>query len=159
MKAPHRERLLHFLLSPPRICSLCFSIWIRQQSTSDFGGMFRWGRFGHSCPKSFGPTSSSAFCRKVSTVFNSITVFILITAALLNVVVVQLPGVQCAYFSQFSMRKPDHDPCYDSVGRPQRCMPDFINAAFGKPMITSSTCGLDGPSKWVFNFCYFRLNI
>jgi hypothetical protein len=36
--------------------------------------------------------------------------------------------VESAYFSQFSMRKPAYDPCYDSSGRPQRCVPDFINA-------------------------------
>lgn len=57
--------------------------------------------------------------------------------------------IQAAYFSQFSMREPDHDPCYDTTGRPVRCVPDFINAAFGKPVIASSTCGLNGPTKWV----------
>ncbi|KAL3104244.1 hypothetical protein niasHS_002271 [Heterodera schachtii] len=50
-----------------------------------------------------------------------------------------------AYFSQFSsLRQPDRDPCYDSAGRPIRCVPDFINAAFGKPVIASSTCGSGG---------------
>jgi netrin 1 len=53
-----------------------------------------------------------------------------------------------AYFSQFSMREPDRDPCYDSSGRPIRCVPDFINAAFGKPVIASSTCGMNGLSKY-----------
>ncbi|VDM24665.1 unnamed protein product [Toxocara canis] len=57
------------------------------------------------------------------------------------------PGVLCAYFSQFSMKEPDHDPCYDSAGRPVRCIPDFINAAFGKPVIASNTCGQSGPSR------------
>uniref|UniRef100_A0A914BVA5 Laminin N-terminal domain-containing protein n=1 Tax=Acrobeloides nanus TaxID=290746 RepID=A0A914BVA5_9BILA len=46
------------------------------------------------------------------------------------------------------MREPDHDPCYDTTGRPVRCVPDFINAAFGKPVIASSTCGLNGPTKY-----------
>ena len=45
------------------------------------------------------------------------------------------------------MREPDHDPCYDVSGRPVRCVPEFINAAFGKPVIASETCGLNGPSK------------
>uniref|UniRef100_A0A7E4VYQ9 Netrin-1 n=1 Tax=Panagrellus redivivus TaxID=6233 RepID=A0A7E4VYQ9_PANRE len=56
--------------------------------------------------------------------------------------------VHGAYFSQFSMREPDRDPCYDSAGRPVRCVPDFINAAFGKPVIASSTCGLRGASQY-----------
>uniref|UniRef100_A0A183BZ44 Laminin N-terminal domain-containing protein n=1 Tax=Globodera pallida TaxID=36090 RepID=A0A183BZ44_GLOPA len=52
--------------------------------------------------------------------------------------------VRAAYFSQFSsMRQPERDPCYDSSGRPIRCVPDFINAAYGKPVIASSTCGSD----------------
>uniref|UniRef100_A0AC34QHP3 Netrin-1 n=1 Tax=Panagrolaimus sp. JU765 TaxID=591449 RepID=A0AC34QHP3_9BILA len=59
-----------------------------------------------------------------------------------------------AYFSQFSMRQPDRDPCYDSAGRPVRCVPDFINAAFGKPVIASSTCGMRSPSK----FCTVKEN-
>ncbi|VDN19671.1 unnamed protein product [Gongylonema pulchrum] len=53
-----------------------------------------------------------------------------------------------AYFSQFSLREPDHDPCYDSVGRPVRCIPDFINAAFGKPVTASNTCGQSGPTRY-----------
>ncbi|TMS36202.1 hypothetical protein L596_003429 [Steinernema carpocapsae] len=50
------------------------------------------------------------------------------------------------------MKEPDHDPCYDMAGRPVRCVPDFINAAFGKPVIASDTCGQRGPSK----FCSIR---
>lgn len=52
-----------------------------------------------------------------------------------------------AYFSQFSLQEPDHDSCYDSAGWPTRCIPDFINAAFGKPVIASNTCGQTGPSR------------
>ncbi|VDO23469.1 unnamed protein product [Heligmosomoides polygyrus] len=48
----------------------------------------------------------------------------------------------------FSMREPDHDPCYESTGRPVRCVPEFINAAFGKPVIATSTCGMNGPSRY-----------
>lgn len=34
------------------------------------------------------------------------------------------------------------DPCYDpDEQRPRRCMPDFVNAAFGAPIESSSTCG------------------
>ncbi|KJH42275.1 laminin [Dictyocaulus viviparus] len=46
------------------------------------------------------------------------------------------------------MREPDHDPCYESTGRPVRCVPEFINAAFGKPVIASDTCGMNGPSRF-----------
>lgn len=33
------------------------------------------------------------------------------------------------------------DPCYDADGNPRRCIADFVNAAFGKPIQASSTCG------------------
>lgn len=39
-----------------------------------------------------------------------------------------------------------YDPCYDE-DRPNRCLPDFVNAAFGLPISTSSTCGLNGPVR------------
>lgn len=31
--------------------------------------------------------------------------------------------------------------CYDSAGRAQRCMPEFVNAAFGLPVDATNTCG------------------
>ena len=33
------------------------------------------------------------------------------------------------------------DPCYDDDSVPRRCIPDFVNAAFGKEVQASSTCG------------------
>uniref|UniRef100_A0A8C3RB05 Laminin N-terminal domain-containing protein n=1 Tax=Cyanoderma ruficeps TaxID=181631 RepID=A0A8C3RB05_9PASS len=33
------------------------------------------------------------------------------------------------------------DPCYDESGVPRRCIPEFVNAAFGKEVQASSTCG------------------
>ncbi|OQV20739.1 Netrin unc-6 [Hypsibius exemplaris] len=36
---------------------------------------------------------------------------------------------------------PASDPCYDSFGKPRRCITDFVNAAFGKEVQASSTCG------------------
>lgn len=39
------------------------------------------------------------------------------------------------------------DPCYEE-DRSKRCLPDFVNAAFGIPVQASSTCGLNGPVKY-----------
>ena len=39
------------------------------------------------------------------------------------------------------------DPCYDEAELPKRCIPDFINAAFGKDVEASSTCG-SPPSRY-----------
>lgn len=33
-----------------------------------------------------------------------------------------------------------HDPCYHG-DTPRRCLPDFVNAAFERPVEASSTCG------------------
>ena len=45
----------------------------------------------------------------------------------------------------------DHDPCYDAkLKRPQACVPDFVNAAYGVPVKASSTC-LDNKSGHVCN--------
>ncbi|XP_053606990.1 netrin-B-like isoform X1 [Plodia interpunctella] len=38
------------------------------------------------------------------------------------------------------------DPCYED-GRPKRCIPDFVNAAFGATVIASSICGRRGPEQ------------
>ncbi|XP_059172693.1 netrin-1-like [Physella acuta] len=35
------------------------------------------------------------------------------------------------------------DPCYNENGTPKRCVPDFVNAAFGKRVDASSTCGVE----------------
>lgn len=39
------------------------------------------------------------------------------------------------------------DPCYDE-DRPRKCIPDFVNAAFGRPVEASSTCGSGGPTRY-----------
>lgn len=38
------------------------------------------------------------------------------------------------------------DACYEE-GRPRRCIPDFVNAAFGAPVAASSVCGRRGPER------------
>src|SRR5205814_531494 len=42
---------------------------------------------------------------------------------------------------------PPPDPCYDELGNARRCIPDFVNAAFGKEVKASSTCGTP-PSRY-----------
>lgn len=39
------------------------------------------------------------------------------------------------------------DPCY-SDDRARRCIPDFVNAAYGKKVVASSVCGQNGPSRY-----------
>ncbi|XP_075759597.1 netrin-1 isoform X2 [Pelodiscus sinensis] len=41
----------------------------------------------------------------------------------------------------FAVQTAQPDPCYDEHGHPRRCIPDFVNAAFGKEVKVSSTCG------------------
>ncbi|XP_077183624.1 netrin-1 isoform X2 [Paroedura picta] len=52
-------------------------------------------------------------------------------------------GVRGGYgLSMFAVQTaPQPDPCYDETGQPRRCIPDFVNAAFGKEVKVSSTCG------------------
>lgn len=38
--------------------------------------------------------------------------------------------------------------CYDVQGRPQRCIPEFVNAAFNVRVEATNTCGLHGPTKF-----------
>lgn len=43
--------------------------------------------------------------------------------------------------SMFAGQAAQPDPCTDENGHPRRCIPDFVNAAFGKDVRVSSTCG------------------
>ena len=40
--------------------------------------------------------------------------------------------------------------CYDFRGQAQRCVPEFVNAAFTREVEVTDTCGLTGPSKYCF---------
>nr|XP_043890570.1 netrin-1b [Solea senegalensis]XP_043890571.1 netrin-1b [Solea senegalensis] len=51
-------------------------------------------------------------------------------------------GVFAGYvLSMFAAQSSPPDPCYDENGNPRRCIPDFVNSAFGKDVRVSSTCG------------------
>ena len=50
-----------------------------------------------------------------------------------------LPQLILGQNSNENSRNPD---CYDASGRPQRCMPEFVNAAFGLPVEATNTCGV-----------------
>lgn len=70
----------------------------------------------------------------------------------LNVIILIYFFIQCnagssdAYLKMFASQPPT-DPCYDE-DRPRRCIPEFVNAAFGQPIIASSTCGLKEPIRY-----------
>lgn len=51
----------------------------------------------------------------------------------------------CAALSLVAAAAPP-DPCYED-GRPRRCIPDFVNAAFGATVLSSSVCGRRGPER------------
>ncbi|XP_050394037.1 laminin subunit gamma-1 [Patella vulgata] len=38
--------------------------------------------------------------------------------------------------------------CYDAYGRPQRCMPEFVNAAYDVSVESTNTCGLDKTEEY-----------
>ena len=40
--------------------------------------------------------------------------------------------------------------CHDSEGRAQRCVPEFVNAAYMREVDVTSTCGVNGPTRYCF---------
>ena len=38
--------------------------------------------------------------------------------------------------------------CYSDSGRPQRCTPPFVNAAFNVPVVSTNTCGTRQPTYY-----------
>ena len=50
------------------------------------------------------------------------------------------------YLKMFPAQAPS-DPCYD-FDKAKKCIPDFVNAAYGAPVIASSTCGLEKPERY-----------
>lgn len=57
------------------------------------------------------------------------------------------------YFADDYMKKGNlvqsmpSDPCY-ADDRARRCIPDFVNAAFGAKVVASSVCGQNGPTRF-----------
>lgn len=39
-------------------------------------------------------------------------------------------------------------PCYNDVGQPQRCVPEFVNAAFNRKVEVTNTCGETRPIEY-----------
>jgi len=44
--------------------------------------------------------------------------------------------------------------CTDPYGRPQRCIPEFVNAAFNVRMESTNTCGDNGPQEYCIQTGY-----
>ena len=68
---------------------------------------------------------------------------------LLMLLLLHLDVVASSYVDSFpaAVKMNIADPCQDEQGNPRRCIPDFVNAAFGKEVTASSTCG-DPPSRY-----------
>lgn len=55
------------------------------------------------------------------------------------------------YLKMFETPNAPPDPCYDEMGhRPTKCVPDFINAAYGRTVDASNTCGIP-PTRFCFD--------
>lgn len=50
------------------------------------------------------------------------------------------------YLKMFAAQAP-LDPCYDEE-KAHKCIPDFVNAAYGAPVLASSTCGMNKPQRY-----------
>lgn len=62
-------------------------------------------------------------------------------------VLVLLAALSLAESRIFSAKVQPIDPCYEEE-QARRCIPDFINAAFDRPVVASSTCGSGGPTRY-----------
>ena len=51
------------------------------------------------------------------------------------------------FFKMYSIQQNPPDPCYDD-NKPKKCVPDFVNAAFEKPVQASSVCGVTSPVRY-----------
>ncbi|XP_044011412.1 netrin-3-like isoform X2 [Aphidius gifuensis] len=67
---------------------------------------------------------------------------------LLFIIIKLAAGGSEIYAKMFSNQQIQQDPCYEEEDRPRRCIPDFVNAAFGTSVEASSTCGSGGPTRY-----------
>ena len=50
--------------------------------------------------------------------------------------------VNRAFLKMFQEEALQSDPCHDDeTDKPKQCVPDFVNAAYGIPVTSTSTCG------------------
>ena len=56
-------------------------------------------------------------------------------------------SASASYLSVYAAQKHSPDPCYTEDGKAKKCIPNFVNAAFGNEVIASSSCG-SPPSRY-----------
>ncbi|TMW47456.1 hypothetical protein DOY81_007464, partial [Sarcophaga bullata] len=63
--------------------------------------------------------------------------------------IIVLSCVASLAFAKSSLNGGSHnnDPCYYE-GKPRKCLPSFVNAAYGNPVQASSTCGAHQPERY-----------
>lgn len=77
-----------------------------------------------------------------------LAVLLIVEALAVNrVVVVAQPAEREPQFDPNHYR-PSDNPCYDERNVPQRCVPDFINAAFNLEVEVTNTCGVRQPTRF-----------
>ncbi|XP_061401344.1 netrin-B-like [Musca vetustissima] len=55
--------------------------------------------------------------------------------------------ISSAWALKSSSSSNNNDPCYFE-GKPRKCLPSFVNAAYGNPVVASSTCGTHQPERY-----------
>ncbi|KAH6946203.1 hypothetical protein HPB50_012141 [Hyalomma asiaticum] len=70
-------------------------------------------------------------------------------APLVLAVLAGVVGAQHHYNQQQPQGRPSpRGSCYDRYNRAQRCVPEFVNAAFNVRVEATNTCGMRGPTKY-----------
>ncbi|KAH7980205.1 hypothetical protein HPB49_013799 [Dermacentor silvarum] len=72
----------------------------------------------------------------------------LLACPLLLAVLAGLASSQHQYYHQPQGQPSPRGSCYDLYNRAQRCIPEFVNAAFNVRVEATNTCGLRGPTKY-----------